>query len=108
MNRMIKEKRFQVHPNALRCLLHLRLKRELDVRSSQTRADKAGKSDDPQRTKMRKKDKQHLSKRSRKALKENKAIQNEMKEAEAHIDFEERSSRVSDFPFVRFLAFPSA
>jgi nucleolar complex protein 3 len=29
LNRMIKERRYQVHPNLLSCLLHLRLKTEL-------------------------------------------------------------------------------
>jgi hypothetical protein len=94
MNRMIKEKRYAVHPNALRCLYHLRLKRELDVRASQTRVDKTNKSDEPQR-KVKKRDRQHLSKKARKALKENKSIQNEMKEAEAQINTDERASRVS-------------
>src|ERR1700753_1132603 len=86
LNRMIKEKRYAIHPNALRCLSHLRLKRELDVRASQTRVDKAktNTSDEPQK-KLRKKDRQHLSKKARKALKENKAIRNEMKEAEAEV-----------------------
>ena len=92
LNRMIKEKRYSVHPNALRCLYHLRLKQELDVRASQSRVDKAtGEA----QTKIRKNDRQHLSKKARKALKENKAIEQEMKEAEAQIDTEDRASRVS-------------
>lgn len=91
---MIKERRYQVHPNTLLCLFHLRLKKELGVRASQTHADKAKKTDGIQK-KMRKKDRPHLSKNAKKALKENKDIQNEMKEAEAQVDAEERTSRVS-------------
>jgi nucleolar complex protein 3 len=91
---MIKEKHYSIHPNTLRCLYHLRLKRELNVRASQSRVDKASESDEPKK-KIRKKDRQHLSKKMRKALKESKAIQHEMKEAEAQVDTEERASRVS-------------
>ena len=44
---------------------------------------------------MKKKDRQHISKKDKKIRKENKAIQSEMREAEAEVDAEERSSHVS-------------
>jgi nucleolar complex protein 3 len=93
LNRMIKEKRFSVHPNALRCLYHLRLKKELDVRGSQNRIDKA--NPDESQWKIKKKDRQHLSKKAKKVRKENKAIEGEMREAEAEVDAEQRSAHVS-------------
>jgi nucleolar complex protein 3 len=96
LNRMIKERRFAVHPNVLSCLLHLRLKTELhDVRASQSRASKEEAGDILQKRKQRKKDGPHLSKKAKKALKDNKVIQAEMKEAEAEIDKEERANRVT-------------
>lgn len=44
--------------------------------------------------KMRKKDQPHLTRNAKKALKETKAIEAEMKEAEAEVDREERASQV--------------
>jgi nucleolar complex protein 3 len=93
---MIKERRFNVHPNVLSCLLHLRLKTELGVKASDTRADRE------ERKEKRKKGKNkydpkpgHLSKAAKKAEKERKEIEKEMREAEAEVDREERAKAVS-------------
>jgi nucleolar complex protein 3 len=103
LNRMLKERRFHVHPNVLSCLLHLRLKSELGgVRASDDRAEKEEdrnklrKRNDVKRHKSRGKmeDKPHLSKNAKKALKENKEIEEEMREAEAEVDREERAKTV--------------
>ncbi|KAF9503148.1 hypothetical protein BS47DRAFT_1386499 [Hydnum rufescens UP504] len=100
LNRMVKERRFHVHPNVLSCLLHLRLKSELGgVRASDDRAEKEEdrnklrKRNDVKRHKGRGKmeDKLHLSKNAKKVLKENKEIEEEMREAEAEVDREERA-----------------
>ncbi|KXN82083.1 hypothetical protein AN958_03241 [Leucoagaricus sp. SymC.cos] len=91
LNRMIKERRFAVHPNVLSCLLHLRLRTELGVRASDTKVDKEARSPrDQRRRKSKKSDQPYLSKRAKKALKEKKEIEKEMREAEAEIDKEER------------------
>ncbi|KAJ3733037.1 nucleolar complex-associated protein-domain-containing protein [Lentinula guzmanii] len=100
LNRMIKEKRFQVHPAVLSCLLHLRLKSELGVRASESKADKTDKEgqtrskgkDAARRAKGKSSDQPHLSKKARKALKEKKEIVREFRDAEAEIDKEERAS----------------
>jgi nucleolar complex protein 3 len=93
LNRMIKDQHFKVHPNVLSCFLHLRLRTELGVRSSDTLADKP----DTQKQK-RVKGKQaapvHLSKKAKKALKEQKEINKELREAEAEVDKEERKTTV--------------
>ncbi|KDQ18509.1 hypothetical protein BOTBODRAFT_63430 [Botryobasidium botryosum FD-172 SS1] len=93
LNRMVKERCFNVHPNLLSCLLHLRLKTELGVRSSETRADREdqGKDKGKKGDKKSKKDRIHLSKKAKKALKERKEIEQEMHEAEAEVDKEERA-----------------
>ncbi|KAF8256421.1 nucleolar complex-associated protein-domain-containing protein [Lactarius quietus] len=83
LNRMIKERRFAVHPNVLTCLLHLRLKTELGIRASERRQNKS---------KVKGAESTHLSKKAKKALKEKKEIQKELKEAEASVDKEERAS----------------
>ena len=98
LNRMIKERRFNVHPNVLTCLLHLRLKTELGVKASDTRVD----HDEKPRKEKRKKGKNkydlkagHLSKAAKKAEKERKEIEKEMHEVEAEVDREERAKTVS-------------
>lgn len=99
LNRMVKERKFSVHPNALSCLLHLRLKSELgDVRASETKADKESRESrnklDRKRAKGKKVEKPHLSKKAVKAMKEKKEIEEQMQEAEAEVDREERANLV--------------
>jgi nucleolar complex protein 3 len=101
---MIKERRFNVHPDVLSCLLHLRLKTELGVRSSESRADKEehqkiqskGKAA-ARRAKGKATDNPHLSKRLKKVLKEKKEIEREFRDAEAEVNKEERASTVGIF-----------
>ena len=96
--RMIKERKFQVHPNVLSCLLHLRLRGELDAmrrgRGSKT------KGQDHEHTKGKgifKSDirKKWQTKNQKKREKEMKEVQKEMAEAEAEVDTEERAQIVS-------------
>ncbi|KAJ7046747.1 nucleolar complex-associated protein-domain-containing protein [Mycena alexandri] len=98
LNRMVKEKRFNIHPRVLSCLLHLRLKTELGVRASESHTDRPeppkrnsyGK-DAARRAKGKPTAQPHLSKKARKALKEKKEIDREFREAEAEVDKEERA-----------------
>ncbi|KAK7693590.1 hypothetical protein QCA50_003159 [Cerrena zonata] len=101
LNRMIKERRFNIHPEVLSCLLTLRLKTELGVRASETRADKADDSNGKKFTKGRAAarrakgkatDQPYLSKKARKVQKERQEIAKEMREAVAEVDKEERDS----------------
>ena len=103
LNRMIKERRYNVHPEVLSCLLHLRLKSELGVRASETKVDKdssgVGKTLSKGRAAARRAkgkavDQPHLSKKAKKVLKERKEIAKEMHEAAAEVDKEERASNV--------------
>ncbi|EJD06019.1 nucleolar complex-associated protein 3 [Fomitiporia mediterranea MF3/22] len=100
LNRMIKERHFNVHPNVMFCLLDLRLKTELGgIRASQSRADKErpgetmskGKAA-ARRAKGKSTPQPHVSKKALKKLKETKAIEDEMREANAEVDLEERMS----------------
>ncbi|KAF9069671.1 nucleolar complex-associated protein-domain-containing protein [Rhodocollybia butyracea] len=98
LNRMIKEKRFNVHPAALSCLLHLRLKSELGVRASKTKADtenvktRSKGKDTARRSKGKSASQPHLSKKALKAVKERKEIEREFRDAEAEVDKEERAT----------------
>ncbi|KAL0571688.1 hypothetical protein V5O48_010275 [Marasmius crinis-equi] len=96
LNRMIKEKRYNVHPASISSLLYLRLKTELGgVRSSDTKAGKEKEDNVNQKSKGKKKrgkgEEVHLSKKAVKALKERKEIEKEFREAEAEVDKEERA-----------------
>ena len=105
LNRMVKERHFNVHPDVLTCLLHLRLKNELHLRASDTKSDKEkvestkahskGRSA-ARRAKGKPTDQPHLSKNAKKALKEKKEIEKELREAEAEVDKEERAKTVRD------------
>ena len=101
---MIKEKRFNVHPDVLSCLLHLRLKTELGVRASESKAEKndgakvlSNGRAAARRTKGRPTNQVHLSKKAKKALKEKKEIEREFREAEADVDVEERAVTVRPY-----------
>lgn len=107
LNRMIKERKFKVHPNVLSCLSHLRLRNELGVRSSVLKADRPTERDRERggkkyatgraaqrRAKGKTTDQPHLSKKAKKAMKERQEIQKEMREAEAEVDKEERAAAV--------------
>jgi hypothetical protein len=110
LNRMIKERRFAVHPHVLSCLLHLRLQTELGIRASEWRADKEekrkarGKHSTNRSASRRAKGKAaetpHLSKKTKKVLKENKEIESEMQEAAAEVDKEEKANAVRTLFFV--------
>lgn len=100
LNRMIKEKRFNVHPEVLSCLLHLRLKTELGVRASDSAVDKplkkeSGSKAAARRAKGKSTELPHLSKKAKKAMKEKREIDKEFREAEAQVDKEERVATVS-------------
>jgi nucleolar complex protein 3 len=106
LNRMIKERRFAVHPNVLTCLLHLRLKSELGVRASEAKTEreemKREKPNQRKKSKVKGAESTHLSKKAKKALKEKKEIEKELKVAEASVDKEERASNVSLHGSLRF------
>ncbi|KAF9246550.1 nucleolar complex-associated protein-domain-containing protein [Melanogaster broomeanus] len=98
LNRMIKERHYNVHPEVLTCLLHLRLKNELGVRASDSKVDKEDKTNQhskgkaaARRAKGKSTNQPHLSKKAKKALKEKKEIEQEVREAEAEISKEERA-----------------
>jgi len=92
---MIKERHFKVHPNVLGCLLHLRLRTELGVRASDRSVDKPELNKKDKHMKGKKAQPVHLSKKAKKALKEQKEIHKELREAEAEVDKEERKTTVS-------------
>lgn len=103
--RMIKERKFQVHPNILSSLLHLRLRSELDMmRDRKSRAANAGNRDrnskgDKEKPKFKSEiRKKWQTKNQKKREKEMKEVEKEMAEAAAEVDTEERAKVVSTLP----------
>ena len=96
--RMIKERKFQVHPNILTCFLHLRLKGELEsMRGGKHNKSNNGKEMDKSTEKGRFKSdvrKKWQTKNQKKREKEMKVVQKDMAEAEAEVDKEERAQIV--------------
>lgn len=90
ITRMLKAKRYRVHESVLNTFLSLRLLSELDVKASTDTAENGGKR------KAKKKDREFRTKRARKLDKETRAVEKEMKEAEATVSHEERERIQSD------------
>lgn len=100
LNRMIKERHFNVNATALDILRHLRLRDELPqgkraTMTTATNGTEKDKMNDVYNKKLKSKDirkgkGEHLSKKEAKRRKEMKEIEEEMKEAEAEVDLEER------------------
>lgn len=102
LNRMIRERRYKVHARVINILLHLRLRDELAAgkRANTTMVTYADGAKPPSKGKAKPKEvrqgkAQHLSKKQVKKMKEIKEIEEEMKEAEAEVDQEERERHVS-------------
>ncbi|WVQ84650.1 hypothetical protein IAT38_006805 [Cryptococcus sp. DSM 104549] len=97
--RMIKERHYQVHPNVLFCLLHLRLRDELDAmrRGKNAKGPKGDKGkggvvDEIKGKKFKSETrKKWATKNQKKKEKEMKELEKEMQEAEAEVDKEERA-----------------
>ena len=105
--RMIKERKFQVHPNLLSCLLHLRLRSELDMMRDKSKQKREAKEKDRGKRGPKEKGqgqfkseirKKWQTKNQKKREKEMKEVEKEMGEAAAEIDLEERAGVVSS-PF---------
>lgn len=101
--RMIKERKFQVHPNVLSSLLHLRLRSELDaMRDGKNKRGGGGGGKDFKGDKIKPKFKSEIRKKwqtknQKKREKEMKEVEKEMAEAAAEVDTEERAGVVRHF-----------
>ncbi|PWN38937.1 NOC3p-domain-containing protein [Ceraceosorus guamensis] len=104
LNRMIKERTYRVNARVLDLLLHLRLRDELgNTRADTQRASKGENADKRKAGKDKAKPKevrkgkgQHLSKKQVKEMRERAEIDEEMKEANAEVDLEEREKNQTE------------
>src|SRR3954449_7049390 len=91
ITKMIKSRGYVVHEEVLNTFLHLRLRDELNIKTSHVDEVKhiKGKKRNLEKTKK------HLSRKMRKLEKGRKEVEKELKEAEAVVDKEEKETRVS-------------
>jgi nucleolar complex protein 3 len=93
LTKMIKAKNYNVDEGVINTFLHLRLLSEFTHKASNTSVDRNDEDEDDDNSKRGKKMKQKrefLTKRQRKARRENKAIEEEMRQADAAVSHEER------------------
>ncbi|CAB4424732.1 unnamed protein product [Rhizophagus irregularis] len=103
ITKMIKSKKYLVHEEVLNTFLHLRLKDELNMKTSH--------EDEVKNTKGKKRKfekqvpKKHLSRKMKKLDKERKEVERDMKEAEAVVDKEEKEKTHTETLKLIFIAY---
>jgi len=93
---MMKARDYRVREELLNTFFHLRLLSELTAQSSTTRTDKPEDTSKLHGRKVKKEKWEHRSKKERKFVKERKAVEKEMREADAIVDYEEREKMQSE------------
>lgn len=89
LTKMIKARDYRVHESVLNTFLHLRLLSEFSSKASQDRIDKPS-AEDRAAGKKPKPKREFRTKKQRKVLKEQKAVEKKFKEADAIVSHEER------------------
>ncbi|KAL4892259.1 nucleolar complex-associated protein-domain-containing protein [Aspergillus ambiguus] len=94
LSKMMKAKEFRIHESVLDTFLHLRLLSEFSLKGSRDRIDRE-EPEAPVRGKKKQK-KEFRTKRERKVEKERKAVEKDMKEADALVSHEERDKNQAE------------
>ena len=89
LSKMMKARSYKVHPTVLDTLLHLRLLSEFSSKGSKDSIDKQG-EDEGFNGKKPKQKREFRTKKQRKLLKEQKAVEKDLKEADALVGHEQR------------------
>jgi nucleolar complex protein 3 len=103
LTKMMKAKDYHFDESVLNTFLHLRLLGELSVKASYNSVDKS--EDEDNGGKKVKQKREFRTKKLRKQMKENKAIEKEMKEADAAVGHEERDRMQSETLKMVFVAY---
>lgn len=101
--KMFKAKDYRIHESVLNILLSLRLLEELQVKGSTERITKA--NDDSAPLRRKKNEKTFRTKRERKLEREKKAIEKEMREADASVSHEQRDKAQAETLKLVFIAY---
>jgi len=103
LTKMMKSRNWQFHESVLNSLLHLRLLNEFSGKASSERVDKPVKEEEPVKKPSQKK--VFRTKKERKIAKERRAIESEMKVADASVSYEERDKNQAETLKLVFLAY---
>ncbi|KAF2751133.1 nucleolar complex-associated protein 3 [Sporormia fimetaria CBS 119925] len=103
LTKMMKGKNYQFDESVLNTFLHLRLLSEFGLKASYNSVDKP--ADDQYMGKKIKQKREFRTKKQRKLMKENKAIEKEMKEADATVGHEERDRMQAETLKMVFVAY---
>ena len=90
ITKMLRAKTYKVEEDVLNTFLHLRLLSEFSAKGSHNSIDQQGSHTERRKGKMTKERREFKTKRERKLARENKAIEKEMREADAAVAHEER------------------
>ena len=97
LTKMMKARNFNIDQGVLNLFLSLRLLSEFSGKASKDSVEKNTEgSEAPQPQKLKKKDREYRSKKQRKAVKENKALEKQMAQADALVGHEERERMQSE------------
>ena len=95
LSKMMKARDFKIHGSVLDTFLHLRLLREFSSKGSRDRVDRDNEEETSGGKKMKQK-KEWRTKRNRKLEKERKAVEKDMKEADALVSHEARDKNQAE------------
>lgn len=105
LTKMMKARDYNVREEVLNSFFHLRLLGELSVKHSMNRADRPQDVNKLHGKKAKKEKWEHRSKKERKLAKERKAVERDMREADAAVDFESREKMQSETLKIVFVTY---
>lgn len=104
LTKMMKSKSYHIHESVLNTFLNLRLLSEFALKGGLNRIDKP-EDEAPQTGKKPKQKREFRTKKQRKAMRENKAVEKEMQEADAVVSHEERDKNQAEMLKLVFIAY---
>jgi len=105
LTRMMKTRDYDIREEVLNTFFHLRLLSELSVKASTNRTDKPEDVSKLHGKRAKKEKFEHRSKKDRKLAKERRAVEKDMKEADAAVDFESREKMQSETLKIVFVTY---
>lgn len=105
LTKMMKAKDYDVKEDVLDTFLHLRLLTELSLKASTTQVERSGDVSRLYGKKVKKEKWEHRSKKEKKLAKERKAVEKDMKEADASVDYESREKLQSETLKIVFVTY---
>lgn len=105
ITKMMKAKNYDFREEVLNTFFHLRLLSQLSVKSSMNRSDRVEDVEKLHGKRAKKEKFQHRSKKDRKLAKERKAVEKDMREADAAVDYESREKMQSETLKIVFVTY---